>query len=549
MKAEIKNFMGCVQATIEASPIALLVGLNHQGKSSTLRPVASALTGQTVPLGLRKTDAGQLVHTGTTGGSIVLTGEGGVAEINWPKAELRTTGEKPPKSSQIAAGLASILDMAEKQRVEFLRDLLKCMPEKQDLVEVLKAQGIEDKIIENLWNTIDRDGWEATHKRGSDKGREFKAQWGYVTGEQYGSKKAESWLPDGWDSALIGNSKDGLEAQVTNAKAEQDDSIARQAIADEDREKLMKVAEQVPDLGKKLEALKLEAKSSNDAYAKVLESFKEIPSLPEQGVPCPYCGKSVSIRSGEKLEQIKTMSAEEVEAIKARAAKAGSEMAEIKKLVDAKNEAVRKTEAELAAAKKAEAQLEASVNRNASVDEVNSKREAVRKAEAQLEAFKKFTEAQRLHNNVIQNQIIVDALDENGVRRIAMERGLKAFNERLSEVCVACGWADVSFNRDLTALFNERPYVLLSASEQFRVRVTLQLVIADIDGSDAVVIDGAELLDTKGRAGLLRALSKRKQRSFVGMMANAPDKVPNLQKMGCGHVYWIEKGNCMEVER
>ena len=41
MKAMIKDFMGCAQAEIEANKIALLLGHNGQGKTSSLLPISA----------------------------------------------------------------------------------------------------------------------------------------------------------------------------------------------------------------------------------------------------------------------------------------------------------------------------------------------------------------------------------------------------------------------------------------------------------------------------------------------------------------------------
>ena len=140
------------------------------------------------------------------------------------------------------------------------------------------------------------------------------------------------------------------------------------------------------------------------------------------------------------------------------------------------------------------------------------------------------------------NQRIIDLLSSEGVRRTALVKALTSFNAELAAVSDACGWAKVEITPDLDVEFGGRVYFLLSESEQFRARTTLQLAIARKDRSAAVVIDGADVLDAKGRGGLFGALKSLGVTAVVGMMANKPEALPSMRNADVGETYWIEKG-------
>ncbi|MDR2337710.1 MAG: hypothetical protein LBE20_03560 [Deltaproteobacteria bacterium] len=548
MKATITNFMGAENISIKAAPIALLTGQNHQGKSSALRPISATLSGLTMPLGLKKQDAGLLVKLGSIEANVILSGDEGAAEINYPKAELRTNGTNPPKASTVAAGLESIIDMDEKRRVEYLRKLLNCLPTKDDFKNELLKKGIKQELIDTLWKQIEINGWEAQLNTAKEKGKSFKSQWAYVTGEQYGSKKGEIWTPEfGWDASLQTSSQEALQGQITLLNSELEDMIGKQAVSDDVRAKLTEEANSITELQSALLKSKKLYQSAKQNVDSLEFKAKTLPPLPEKGVPCPYCGENVIIH-GLYLKKTSSMSKDEVAALKQQIDKISDEMTKALQVLEFRQSALNKSEQKLKSAQEAVQQLKTISSATIGTHIINAKREALCMIELQLQAFKKYTESQRLHNNIITNQVIVDALDENGIRRQAMERGLDEFNLSLKEICQKANWATVSINRDLTIYFAGRPYPILSASEQFRVRVTLQIAAAILDNSDAVVIDGAELLDANGRKGLLSALSVMKFKSFVGMMVNLPVKAPKLEKMGLGNVYWIEKGVSKQIK-
>ena len=174
-------------------------------------------------------------------------------------------------------------------------------------------------------------------------------------------------------------------------------------------------------------------------------------------------------------------------------------------------------------------------------------RNAVRKAETRLQSFNRYNEALRVHRNILENQAIINVLEPEGIRRRSLEKGLADFNGRLECLCHLAGWSDVCVDGDMSVNYAGRPFVICSESEKFRTVVTLQIAIAEYDGSAAVVIDAADILDNRGRAGLLKLLSHMSYCSFVGMMASKPTATPSLKKLKIGRKYWVEAGNCEEV--
>lgn len=546
MKATIKNFMGCASAEVEASKIALILGLNGQGKTSTLLPIAAALRGG-VPLGLQKTKAGMLVKTGAGAASVVLEEDGSKVEVFWPKCERRSEGVSAPEASDIAVGAVTFPAMADKDKVELLRDILKTDPVKQELCEALADAGLSEKVQEAVWHNIEAEGWDASLDRAKEKGRSLKSQWALIAGETYGEKKAASWFPQGWENDLETTSTEALEADVSLARADLEDKIANQAISADELARLQEKADGLADAEKKCDDAAGKVTEAQKALKEARAAREKLPKLPNYDLVCPHCGKPVVYQFG-KLEAIKqSLSAEEREKLEQQILDADNAVSKAERELNAAKHDFILADSDLQAIKKAKEELEAKQGKTIQPAEVDEARNAVRKAETRLQSFNRYNEALRVHRNILENQAIINVLEPEGIRRRSLEKGLSDFNGRLEYLCHVAGWACVKVDGDMSVSYNDRPFVLCSESEKFRAKVTLQAAIAEYDGSHALVVDAADILDNKGRAGLLKLLAGQSYCSFVGMMAAKPSAAPDLKKLGIGRKYWVEAGNCEEV--
>lgn len=546
MKATIKNFMGCAAAEVEASKIALILGLNGQGKTSTLLPIAAALRGG-VPLGLQKTKAGMLVKTGAGAASVVLEEDGAKVEVFWPKCERRSEGVSAPEASDIAVGAVAFPAMADKDKVELLRDILKTDPVKQELCEALADAGLSEKVQEAVWHNIEAEGWDASLDRAKEKGRSLKSQWALIAGEAYGEKKAASWFPQGWENDLETTSTEALEADVSLARADLEDKIANQAIGADELARLQEKADGLADAEKKCDDAAGKVTEAQKALKEARAAREKLPKLPNYDLVCPHCGKPVVYQFG-KLEAVKqSLSAEEREKLEQQILDADNAVSKAERELNAAKHDFILADSDLQAIKKAKEELEAKQGKTIQPAEVDEARNAVRKAETRLQSFNCYNEALRVHRNILENQNIINVLEPEGIRRRSLEKGLADFNGRLEYLCHVAGWACVKVDGDMSVSYNDRPFVLCSESEKFRAKVTLQAAIAEYDGSHALVVDAADILDNKGRAGLLKLLAGQSYCSFVGMMAAKPSAAPDLKKLGIGRKYWVEAGNCEEV--
>lgn len=548
MDITIRDFMGCERADFSANPIAIIGGKNAQGKSSICMAVALALTGNPLPQGITKAGAGVLVRTGAAKGGVALENATGEVALSYPKAVASTEGHNVPHASVWAAGLRSIATLPDKERVTALRELIQAEPKREDFDAAASDALLDAKTSASVWGVIERDGWDAAHKRAQDKGRELKAQWDYATGEKYGEKKAEAWMPHGWSAGLEATSKDALEAIVVGARADLEAAIAAGAVSADRLQEMRAKADGAEALREKVAK---EYGNLANAQQKAKNLRDEAAAMPKGETPrplaCPHCHGAVDYVAGALQVAAPPPPQEQIDrqalAYKARLQEAADYDAVATK-AHATHAALM---AELKAAEDAARQLAAVPVATNAVGDVDTKRQALRVAEADLAAWQKKHEADRLHRAVLANQKIVDLLAPDGVRRTVLVRALEAFNAKLDAVARVCGWKPVAITPDLTVEYGGRPYApSCSESEQFRARVTLQIALAHAAG-EPVVIDGADVLDQAGRAGLMNGLRKMGMTAVVGMMANKPETLPPVAAAKCGAAWWVENGITKEV--
>jgi hypothetical protein len=541
MNLTITNFRGIAQAAFDLTGIVLVGGPNAAGKSSVAQATAAALTGNPLPIrGMKSSQAGCLVRSGAAKGSVVATGTAGEITIDWPKAKATTTGQ-PPTASEIAAGLCCVLNLPAKERAEVLGRYLKADPTMADLDAALADLSLPAASLEKIWQAIQAQGWDGAHKAATEKGAQLKGAWREVTGEQHGAKKAPEWLPEGWADDLAAADEKQLQQAVANARAEVENRIANAAISADRRKELEERAGQL----KALEQQFADAGKLRDDMAAFLnEARQELAALPStsqiNSLSCPHCHKTVAMVNGALMKAADRIPEKEIEERRsARQAVQDKIVAgeqDFSRAVTALADVARRLE-EAEAAKK---ELAKPTTGGGNPEEA---REALALAETRLKAAQRKLSADHKHASIEANQKIADALDRDGVRLTKLTGALAAFNTKIAEVCWLAGWKPVAVDKELDASYGGTPYHLLSKSERWRARVALQLGMSALDGSQFVIIDGADILvDRALRNGLFRVLQTMGVPALVTMALPEPEALPDLAKAGVGTSYWVKDG-------
>ncbi len=571
MKIEVRCYRGIERGEIAVKPIALLAGANYQGKTSLCQAVAATLSGHPVPFikpspgkgnpwsaTVPKADAGILLRTGAERGSCTIkTDDDNQAVTVWPQADLATKG-KPPRSSVFASGLMTehnvwqLFALNNKQRATFFSELLKAEPSYEEFHNALHEEGISIDGIDKLWEAIETNRWEAIHNKMVEHGTKLKGQWEGATGDNYGTKKGGQWIPDGWQDNLQEASEDGLNAVLVKAKEALEDIVGKVAVGDDERTRLEKESHYE---GPTLKAAEKAFAAAKKHHENMVADRAALPSL-DQGwgatVNCPHCDKPVlvlktHIQTGVTQYSLGKVPAGELskDEINKRRLDIADADGKVKNAAGTLTTAGRelgKVQADLEGVKAAGVTLAGLSKVQYAEEAVDNARQTVAIATDRLIMFNAYHKAMALHESVKRNQLIINVLAPNGLRKTVLMDHLNEFNDYLNELSVRAGWnAVVELDEDLQPRYGGRGFIFISDSEKYRVRATLQVAIAKLDGSDMVVLDGADIMGKEGRNGLMKLLVGAKIPALVSMTIDSADLMPDLPKE-MGASYWVDNG-------
>ena len=547
----VENFRGIAAASVECAPVALIAGLNAVGKSSLAQATGAALTGEVLPFeGLTRGGASHLVRAGASVGRTVLAGPDGVTRVVWPEARMTSDG-KPPGATMIAAGLLSIAELPLRERARVLAELLHADPDRDDLAAALAMAQFDPAAVDPIWQLIEDHGWDTAHLKRRDRGAELKGQWRQVTGATYGSRVGAAWRSDLDAGEAQLSEADGA---VHRARQEQQNAIAAAAVSADEKRRL------------EVEAAELDARQGvfGRAEARVGEltrvydaAVAERWKLPTAGaqqqrsMPCPYCGEPIIINQVSlvetRIEKATAPTGGDPGWAKAqREATASADGA-----VAHANDELMQARAMVTRARSLIEQAEQAQQRLAewprAVETRTDERAAaqrVAQAEQHLALLKQKHDADDIHRRIETNERVIELLAPDGLRAKKLARVIEAFVEtQLRPLSEAAGWQAVGIDTDTHITYGGRPYPLLSSSEQYRVRSTLQLAMASIDGSAMVVLDGADILDAPSRPGLFAMIDKTQTHALVCMTLPRREMVPDLAQWGMGRSYWLAGGS------
>lgn len=575
MEITVKNIRGCKRADIVIDPFTVIAGRNGNGKTSLLEAIGAATTGHVNIKGVPKKDLGTVVADGTKEGSVLIRGKNSDDKdyeigIAFPKAELRTEG-KPLVVSKYASGIDSFFDAKPDERASLLIKYLKASPTLEDLARDLgdidfpiqspePDKGIEGdadqaaanaRTIKALFEDIEIKGWDAVHGELKQRLTKAKGAWEQISGERYGAAKIKNWRPS---NLPVDVEHRHLVAALEEAEAAVNEARAKETMSSVERDRLHAEAADHDFRVKALDTAKEELADAEKAVTAAEEARAALPSV--DGQPdwkCPCCDKplNISVVGGEvrgvtKFEGDQLSKAELTERRKAIAGADGT-LQNARSKVNELNRRIVSLENQIKTSEDAKQKLAEHSNESgedadkfaADLAVVN---DAMVKAQGELRAFDNFEKAKEKAAQIERLDQIVKVVAPDGCRQRKLAECLDAFNDNyLAPTCEDAGWRPIVVTPDLEVTYNGRRELLQCESEAWRGRAAMQVAMARLDGSELVIIDGADILDIPNRQGLFKATSKCGLKVLIAATFSKPDGVPHLPPE-IGHSYWIENG-------
>ena len=540
MKPEIKlqtsNFRGLkgLRNISLNEKITVFAGPGHTGKTSALYALEACVTRDPTPWRVKKSESkisAQRVPFRGEGGTgiahaMLEVGDDEVS-ISYPDA----TVDGSDIALSVNSPRESLADLDQKKRAERLNAMLGTEPTEEQLRKELKEKGIPEKAIDAVCVQVFGSGWDVASKQASSKATELKGAWRQITGETYGSSKAENWSPSTWTPDLEKTEIKTLEAEKVQAWEFFDAAIKSEG-ADEQR---------LNDLKRRASFLKAnedqlaqyqteldENNSESQRVGKKIKGLIEIKELSERsGMKCPECGTELQ-QNGRQLEKfskskpLTKKQADELSALQEKFSELGDLRSDIQnKILSAK--------AGISEAQKAQEELD-SINSDSigKHDDLDRKKadEDYKNACDRLDAAVAKIEADKKHKMILMNTEIKNVLEPDGLRKKALSKGLKAINEKISQT-------GVQIRQDMEFVINGFEFEEVSESQKNMMRFVAMAAEADFMGYDLCIIDNTDRLDKTDRGILYKFLlaimkENKKLRFVLGYMGpkfELPEKI------------------------
>lgn len=532
------------------SPVSLFAGKNEAGKSSLREAVTAVLTGD-VSRVTHKKDYAALVTDGKKRSEIVLSTDHGDAQMTFPDGKhigLPIHMEAIP----YVVSPEYFASQKEADRRTFLFHLTGLAASGATVREQLISRKCDEKKIETVLPML-RSGFPAACDFAKDKARTAKSDWKSITGEQWGSDKAEGWeagVPD-FDAKRLGTITAELPAIEARSQAASKDlgALGEKQRAYRAHVAMVEKNKEVVKSLSRLEAkLKVDEAALVEAEAKLADAMQRAGAAPREGLihelgaaVNDFLGlalgsegvsgfhKNGDVAAWDSFEFI----APAVAAREAYITQYGEPGAEgdtaaresLPKLTEAREllkRCVANDKRDIDAAKAAAAALELSPDvedvADSQLDALRTTIEAAKRQhtalvderagidrakDAATAAKSKTEKASQHHADIGAWLAIAEALEPDGIPGEMLANALKPINDLLKDYADITGWKLPVIGADMTIRAGDRLYGLLSESAQWRVDAMIATAIAELSELKLVLLDRADVLDLPARGELL----------------------------------------------
>lgn len=550
---KIENVQGARFVDIDTTArINLIAGRNGAGKSSIADAVRLAMLGVADRVSLKK-DLAMLVRDGAKAGRVTLSTDAGVVEATLPKLAKMA---EPDPMLPFCLKPSLIADLDAKQLRTTLFHLMRVSTDRQDVAGRMKARGCDVELVEQVLPLL-RAGFDAVVEHARTKASEARGGWKAITGEAYGTQKAEGWKPDvpRFDATDAEKAAADLQAIESRIMAQTQDIARAEHATSEAKRRASDIAiwreraATIPRITSKLEVDRAEL-ARVEAIVKQLEHA----SLTQGAMSCPCCGVMLRVQGGALVEtDAKAGKPDDIEKLPA-----------YQQSLQVMRRAVANDERALAEAQSAEKILQEidTAEQDATPDVEAMRKELALMTEARKtasDAVARFAAAKvaadnaeihekkaaELHRAVLAWGDIEAMMSPSGIPGDLLNDAITPLNDRLLRTSQAAHWPIVAIRPDMTITYDGRPYMLLSESEKLRVDAVLGEAVAVLSGLRVLLLDRFDLLDLFGRSDLLDMLDASGDALdtvlILGTLKSQPEADDSM------NTYWIEGGEVVQA--
>ncbi|WP_278441053.1 AAA family ATPase [Pseudomonas oryzihabitans] len=568
----VTNVQGLRNAALAVSePLLLVSGDNGAGKSSLLDAISMAFTGQPRRVSLKK-ELDRLVTEGAKKGDAHVayvdgTGEEQTAWMMLPGGKSVVIPDAPFLPLVLEAAKFAALDGKERRKVLF--DLTGAGAGAAEVARRLEAKGADLAKFEKVKPLL-RGGFPAAEAQAKEYAAESRGAWKAITGENYGSQKAETWEPElppttvtqeqiaEAAKALADLDGDLAEAQQTLGGHKANAQVAAQRQAH-----MAQLRETAVLLQRRQDKLGADQARVDEWTPKVAEAQRATAGQPAHDpLACPHCQGQMLMERGQLVAYVAPEKVADPEAAR--------RLTEYQGYLQSAQRAVANSQRDVDQSRAAAEQLanleqqaaavpdaKAMENADQAITEIRQERDKARaKHQALVEAHgaiagrdAAIASAAQHHADVVAWSLIAEALAPTGIPAEILAGALDPFNELLAAQAAVATWQPVVITPEIDIIYGGRLYGLLSESEKWRADTLLAIAIARLSGIRLVLLDRFDVLQPTARPQALKLLLALTRSGDLDSAVLAGTMKEPMAKVPAGtQQVWIQGGIILEAE-
>lgn len=581
-RISIMNFLRIADfdADLSGSRIHLFCGPNESGKSTVRDAFRFALVGDTDRVELKK-NYKQMVHTGGKKGSVSVQFDGRTVmrDVASGQSDMAKIDDMAEQTALLAIGAQSFVDLKVDERRKFLFALTQVKADVEEIAARMAKREVTKALIDRL-RSMYRVSIESAHKSCTEELTRLRAQWAQVTGETYGSVKAQTWAPTRPPASAEDLDLESLEAQFQQLNAsigEHRTAIGRiqadllqRVMFTKSLERLRGYVQNLPTL--RLDYANFKREADGGTYdgelriglAETISTKEELIQKAENArriLTCPGCAQALKMGTddlefADSDEQNFQATDEDIAALKEEVrqaklllANARKQMEDLGKKIGAAEKSTT-LEQDLVSKLKVMPTNDDLISMESKVegeeDDLRYLNEQMGRARSQayeLEAAaKQAVDAAEIHRKMVEWQVAADALAPSGIPGELLNEVLGTINKRMEASAHLADWLAPKITEDMDVVRADGlTYGLLSKSAKWRQSAIIADAIADMSGFKVLILDEMDMLDLKGRGQFLKWLVSLGADSYDTVLVMATLKERPRVHADIA-VHWLEEG-------
>ena len=480
----ISNVLGLARADILCTtPVVIVAGANEAGKSTLRDAISMAFNGTPCRVKLKK-ELGRLLHDDSAKGRVTIMANGDVmGDFKLPGgAHICELDARQKEFVEYVIDTALFARQDEAARRTALFKLTRCKASPDATAAMLIKRGISEAMAEEVKPML-RGGFPAACTEAKEQATQAKGAWRGITGENWGSDKANGWAPA--EAAFVVDADDLAASAKQLADLSQDLQDGNQSLgatksALNEAGTLQMKIDQLNELAglelRRAAKLGTDETALAEWQAKLTEA--EAAASGEQAAPahtCPHCEGLLEIKNGKVQAYPEHAATIDPEA-KKRAAEYRGYRDSAQRAVDSDKRDIRESQdatakALILAEKLATAPTQAMVdNAETTINDLRQQHDALAaKVTAQEDTQKAAAERDTLiskaasyHAQVTEWLQVADALSPDGIPAEILASAISPVNDALAVLAGMAKWKLVQIHDDMAISVGGRLYGLMS---------------------------------------------------------------------------------------